>query len=460
MTRAAAEAGKHVFCEKPLATSLPEASAAIEAADRARRQAHGRLRHALEPAVLADPATPGGCGGPTIEPVLGGSGGSPSKTSPVTSGLPADHWFWDRATSGGIFIEHGVHFFDAASWLFGDPPITVAAVQAARTSGEIDTVVASTVHPGGATADLRTFVRPPGCRRVPVRPARLGLRTRHVARMDPGRSRAGHLDRRGRRVRHRGRRRRPRTRPGRSGRAPLRHGTHRSRDHADRGRGARPGTAEAKSARSPAASGFGATLGGEEAKAHVFRRIRAGRLCRSRRRDTDRAATDGLRPSKPVRAWRPRSRPRRRPTRVACRSSTSCTQQESCDVPIDQIPPTSRPIDALPVLVTAMLALSSLIAMPVAGRADTADEPCPPRLPRRHASRRRSRPVTRPIAWRTSRVSRSSGSTPNQTAAGAFGASVAGRINPATNTWGQGSLRHGRPSARRGRVHPPLAAVR
>ena len=27
-------------------------------------------------------------------------------------------WFWDRAKSGGIFIEHGVHFFDLfAGWL-------------------------------------------------------------------------------------------------------------------------------------------------------------------------------------------------------------------------------------------------------------------------------------------------------------------------------------------------------
>ena len=32
--------------------------------------------------------------------------------------LPREHWFWDRAKSGGIFIEHGVHFFDLfAGWL-------------------------------------------------------------------------------------------------------------------------------------------------------------------------------------------------------------------------------------------------------------------------------------------------------------------------------------------------------
>ena len=33
-------------------------------------------------------------------------------------GLGPGHWFWDRRVSGGIFVEHGVHFFDLVrSWL-------------------------------------------------------------------------------------------------------------------------------------------------------------------------------------------------------------------------------------------------------------------------------------------------------------------------------------------------------
>ncbi len=33
-------------------------------------------------------------------------------------GLAPEHWFWDPNKSGGIFIEHGVHFFDMfAGWL-------------------------------------------------------------------------------------------------------------------------------------------------------------------------------------------------------------------------------------------------------------------------------------------------------------------------------------------------------
>lgn len=33
--------------------------------------------------------------------------------------LGVDHWFWDETKSGGIFIEHGVHFFDMFSGWFG-----------------------------------------------------------------------------------------------------------------------------------------------------------------------------------------------------------------------------------------------------------------------------------------------------------------------------------------------------
>ena len=42
--------------------------------------------------------------------------------------LPPGHWFWNPAQSGGIFIEHGVHFFDLFSGWLG--PGRVVAAQA------------------------------------------------------------------------------------------------------------------------------------------------------------------------------------------------------------------------------------------------------------------------------------------------------------------------------------------
>ncbi|MFQ6048112.1 MAG: Gfo/Idh/MocA family protein, partial [Phycisphaerae bacterium] len=40
--------------------------------------------------------------------------------------VPADHWFWDERKSGGIFIEHGVHFFDLYRWWFGRGSVLAA----------------------------------------------------------------------------------------------------------------------------------------------------------------------------------------------------------------------------------------------------------------------------------------------------------------------------------------------
>jgi predicted dehydrogenase len=162
MVQTAVEAGKHVFCEKPLATSLPEASAAIEAAERRntkltvdyvmRWNPLYRLIRQLQALRRADDRL-----------VLSRLRRFALENLAGDERLPTDHWFWDRSTSGGIFIEHGVHFFDVASWLLGDPPVGVVAIQAARTSGEVDTAVASTIHPGGATATYaHSFAHPDG----------------------------------------------------------------------------------------------------------------------------------------------------------------------------------------------------------------------------------------------------------------------------------------------------------
>jgi predicted dehydrogenase len=76
--------------------------------------------------------------------------------------LPADHWFWNPEISGGIFVEHGVHFFDAATWLLGGQPREVQALEVARgRDAPVDTAIATALHPGGATATYtHIFTRP------------------------------------------------------------------------------------------------------------------------------------------------------------------------------------------------------------------------------------------------------------------------------------------------------------
>jgi predicted dehydrogenase len=152
MALAAIAAGKHVFCEKPLATSLPEATAVVQAA-----RAH-RVRLSVDYVLRWNPlyrllrrlptlSTPGGA------PMLGRLRHFAFHNLARDDHLPPDHWFWDPEASGGIFVEHGVHFFDAAAWLLGSHPLEVQALEVPRAEdGPVDTAIAVARHPGGATA--------------------------------------------------------------------------------------------------------------------------------------------------------------------------------------------------------------------------------------------------------------------------------------------------------------------
>src|SRR5437773_8301363 len=51
-------------------------------------------------------------------------------------GLPAEHWFWDREKSGGIFIEHAVHFFDLFEGWLGEGEVVCAQASNRPPSGD------------------------------------------------------------------------------------------------------------------------------------------------------------------------------------------------------------------------------------------------------------------------------------------------------------------------------------
>ena len=55
-------------------------------------------------------------------------------------GLAPSHWFWNRDTSGGIFIEHGVHFFDLAAYWLGEGHV-VSAARSLREPSAVDGAV-------------------------------------------------------------------------------------------------------------------------------------------------------------------------------------------------------------------------------------------------------------------------------------------------------------------------------
>ena len=63
--------------------------------------------------------------------------------------LPSEHWFWDRSQSGGIFIEHGVHFFDLFTGWLGAGKVEAAQV-GVRPGTTIEEHVHASVRYGSA----------------------------------------------------------------------------------------------------------------------------------------------------------------------------------------------------------------------------------------------------------------------------------------------------------------------
>lgn len=156
-------AGRHVFCEKPLATNVADAeliraavasSGAVLVVDHVLR--YNPLLRLL--ALLRETG------------VLGPVEHFTFDNDAADEGLGPDHWFWDESISGGIFIEHGVHFFDACHLLMGSRPESVVALHGSRPDGRVDSVVAATRHPGGALATFaHAFTHPQRCERQLMR---------------------------------------------------------------------------------------------------------------------------------------------------------------------------------------------------------------------------------------------------------------------------------------------------
>jgi predicted dehydrogenase len=137
----ALRAGRHVFCEKPMALTVEDAVAVAEAARDAVYVVDHVLRYNPLLAALQ-----------RLGDVLGPVRRFGFDNDASDEDLPPGHWFWDPAVSGGIPLEHGVHFFDAAAMLIGSVPTTVTSTAGGRPGGITDTVVSTAVHPDGVLA--------------------------------------------------------------------------------------------------------------------------------------------------------------------------------------------------------------------------------------------------------------------------------------------------------------------
>lgn len=146
LIRAAASAGVDVLCEKPIALSIGDTIAAIEAA----REAGIRLQVGFMRRWDADyrRAKARLASGELGRPILFSS----LQFDPAPPPLA----FADPAVSGGIMVDMGIHEFDLARWLVDDDVAEVQAFGAAEafpelaSVGDVDSAVVSLRFGGGA----------------------------------------------------------------------------------------------------------------------------------------------------------------------------------------------------------------------------------------------------------------------------------------------------------------------
>ncbi len=145
---AAAQAGRHVICEKPLARTEAEAEAILDACE----ANHVRLFPAHVLRYFPEYETARGV-------VAGGAIGDPAvlrlKRATFRPRHGADHWFFDHARSGGLILDLMIHDFDFARWVAGDvTSVHCRSVGAARPDLEVDHAFAVLVHESGALTQV------------------------------------------------------------------------------------------------------------------------------------------------------------------------------------------------------------------------------------------------------------------------------------------------------------------
>lgn len=148
-------AGKHVICEKPAALRADEAEELATLAASLQLMYTVNMVQRYNPlyVIVKEMAD---------EKILGNFLHGFFENYASDEKLNAGHWFWDEEKSGGIFIEHGVHFFDLFSGWLGKGTV-ISALKLQRACGEgniIDRVQATVLYKEGVVNFYHGFDQP------------------------------------------------------------------------------------------------------------------------------------------------------------------------------------------------------------------------------------------------------------------------------------------------------------
>lgn len=138
---------KHVICEKPLALTVAEGAELVSVAREKGlvmvadlMQRYNPLYGLIEEVIRSE----------VLGKVLHGY----FENYASDEGLAPDHWFWDRSKSGGIFIEHGVHFFDMFDGWLGTGEVLSAQRTLRPGTDREEQVICTVGYPEGALVNF------------------------------------------------------------------------------------------------------------------------------------------------------------------------------------------------------------------------------------------------------------------------------------------------------------------
>lgn len=148
-------AGKHVICEKPAALKLIEAEELQRLAKELKLLYVVNLMQRYNPLYAVVKKI-------IDQNIIGNFLHGFFENYASDENLDEQHWFWDEAKSGGIFIEHGVHFFDMFSgWLGKGKVVNAIQLHRENITGKIyDRVQATVLYDKGIVNFYHGFDQP------------------------------------------------------------------------------------------------------------------------------------------------------------------------------------------------------------------------------------------------------------------------------------------------------------
>ncbi len=134
--------GKHVLCEKPLALSLREGNELISTAKQNKVIIPVNFILRYVPIVELVKKI-------IVSSILGNPIRAYFENYAADENMGPEHWFWNKKISGGIFLEHGVHFFDLYNYWFGQAKVLWAHSEKRADSEQEDRVFCFLTHNSG-----------------------------------------------------------------------------------------------------------------------------------------------------------------------------------------------------------------------------------------------------------------------------------------------------------------------